>query len=169
MKLRPFFSIFFLSFCMTTLTYAAHPDTGPGCGLGKLAWGDYPNQQDVGPQTFMSTTNLTFGTQSFGVSSGTSGCTSSGEWFNNEKVGKFSEINFDNLAREIAQGEGEHLTSLAFLMGILPEDQPKFFNSVQKEYSNSLKSNHPTSRAVIYALYKTLDNPSLTAHLQIPK
>ena len=28
------------------LAMAANPDTGPGCGLGKLAWADYKNQKN---------------------------------------------------------------------------------------------------------------------------
>ncbi|MBA2485951.1 MAG: orotate phosphoribosyltransferase, partial [Nitrospira sp.] len=29
------------------LVMAANPDTGPGCGLGKLAWADYKNQKNI--------------------------------------------------------------------------------------------------------------------------
>ncbi len=28
------------------LAMAANPDTGPGCGLGKLAWADYTHQKE---------------------------------------------------------------------------------------------------------------------------
>src|SRR5437870_3130398 len=38
---------------------AAHPDTGPGCGLGKVAWQDYKHPEMIGPQLLMSTTNNT--------------------------------------------------------------------------------------------------------------
>ena len=43
------------------LSMAANPDTGPGCGLGKLAWGDYKGQKEIAPQVMMATTNGTFG------------------------------------------------------------------------------------------------------------
>ena len=42
------------------LAMAANPDTGPGCGLGKLAWADYKNQKNIAPQVMMATTNGTF-------------------------------------------------------------------------------------------------------------
>src|SRR2546426_3733255 len=58
---------------------AANPDTGPGCGLGKLAWADFHHQKNIGPQVLMATTNGTFGSQSFGISTGTSGCTNDGK------------------------------------------------------------------------------------------
>ncbi|MBH0197117.1 MAG: DUF3015 family protein, partial [Nitrospira sp.] len=39
------------------LAMAANPDTGPGCGLGKLAWQNYPSQKTKGAQVMMATTN----------------------------------------------------------------------------------------------------------------
>ncbi|MGI0015959.1 MAG: DUF3015 family protein, partial [Nitrososphaera sp.] len=56
---------------------AMNPDTGPGCGLGKLAWGDYKGQKQIAPQVMMSTTNQ-IGLQFFAISFGTSGCTNDG-------------------------------------------------------------------------------------------
>ena len=49
-----------------------NPDNGPGCGLGKLAWADFKRQKDIAPQVLMATTNGTFGSQTFGISFGTS-------------------------------------------------------------------------------------------------
>ncbi|MCS6897186.1 MAG: DUF3015 domain-containing protein, partial [Nitrospira sp.] len=42
---------------------AGTPDTGPGCGLGKLAWQNYPHAKTKGAQILMATTNGSFGTQ----------------------------------------------------------------------------------------------------------
>src|SRR5437660_11210298 len=75
---------------------AANPDNGPGCGLGKLAWGDYGHQKSIGPQVLMATTNGTFGSQTFGISSGTSGCTNDGMIFADQKVNMLASINFEN-------------------------------------------------------------------------
>ena len=68
------------------LAMAANPDTGPGCGLGKLAWSDYSHQKNIGPQVLMATTNGTFGSQTFGISSGTSGCTNDGKVMAEQKT-----------------------------------------------------------------------------------
>src|SRR5215471_20309278 len=56
------------------LAMAANPDTGPGCGLGKIMWGDYKGQKEIAPQVMMVTTNG-IGSNTFAISSGTSGCT----------------------------------------------------------------------------------------------
>src|ERR671918_3036428 len=101
---------------------AANPDTGPGCGLGKLAWGEYKHQKNIAPQVLMATTNGTFGSNTFGISSGTSGCTNDGTIMGQHKASVFAAANYDSLSQEMAQGGGEHLASLAELMGI-PQEQ----------------------------------------------
>ena len=82
-----------------------NPDTGPGCGLGKLAWQNYPHQKTIGVQVMEATTNGTFGSGTFGISSGTSGCTNDGQVWASEKANVFAAINFDNLAQDMAQGQ----------------------------------------------------------------
>src|SRR6266511_3602698 len=94
-------------FSATAALAAGNPDTGPGCGLGKLAWADFGKQKNIGPQVLMATTNGTFGSQTFGISTGTSGCTNDGKVWAEYKVTMFAEINFDNLSQEMAQGHGE--------------------------------------------------------------
>ncbi len=78
---------------------AGNPDTGPGCGLGKLAWQNYPHQKVIGIQTMEATTNGLMGNQTFGISSGTSGCTNDGKFWAQEKVNVFAALNFENLRK----------------------------------------------------------------------
>ena len=85
---------------------AGNPDNGPGCGLGKLAWMDYGGQKQIAPQVMMATTNGTFGSQTFGISSGTSGCTNDGVIIKNKHLNMASRA-FESLAEEMAQGRGE--------------------------------------------------------------
>jgi len=85
---------------------AGNPDNGPGCGLGKLAWMDYGSQKQIAPQVMMATTNGTFGSQTFGISSGTSGCTNDGVIMKNKHVNMASRT-LESLAEEMAQGRGE--------------------------------------------------------------
>src|SRR5437867_11379808 len=114
-------------FSATAALAAGNPDTGPGCGLGKLAWADFGHQKNIGPQVLMATTNGTFGSQTFGISTGTSGCTNDGKVWAEYKVTMFAEINFEKVSQEMAQGRGEHLASLATRMGVRVDQQPAFF------------------------------------------
>ena len=131
---------------------AANPDTGPGCGLGKLAWADYKNQKNIAPQVMMATTNGTFGSGTFGISSGTSGCTNDGQVMAEQKTNVFAHLNFDNLSQEMAQGQGEHLASLATLMGIPVEQHAAFFASTQERYTAMVEAGETSSVALVKAL-----------------
>ncbi len=134
------------------LALAANPDTGPGCGLGKLAWADYKNQKNIAPQVMMATTNGSFGSGTFGISSGTSGCTNDGQVMAAQKTNMFAHLNFDNLSQEMAQGKGEHLASLATLMGIPAEQHSAFFALTQERYTALVEAGEASSVALVKAL-----------------
>ena len=145
------------------LAMAANPDTGPGCGLGKLAWADYKNQKNIAPQVMMATTNGTFGSGTFGISSGTSGCTNDGQVMADQKTNMFAAMNFENLSQEMAQGKGEHLASLATLMGI-PADQHKaFFALTQERYTAMVEAGETSSVALVKALNDAVGKTSVVA------
>jgi Protein of unknown function (DUF3015) len=144
------------------LAMAANPDTGPGCGLGKLAWGDYKGQKEIAPQVMMVTTNGTFGSGTFGISSGTSGCTNDGKIMSEHKTTMFAQLNFENLSQEMAQGQGEHLASLATLMGVPAEQQPAFFAMTQERYTSLVKTGETSTVALIKAINDAIaTNPVL--------
>jgi hypothetical protein len=132
--------------------WAANPDTGPGCGLGHVIWQDYRNQKSIAPQVLQSTTNGTFGTQTFGITSGTSGCTNDGTIMSQYKVNVFAAANYDNLSQEMARGGGEHLASLAELMGVPQESRHEFFALAQSQYAHLVASGNSTPDAMIAIL-----------------
>jgi len=144
---------------------AANTDNGPGCGLGKLAWADYKHQKNIFPQAMMATTNGTFGSNTFGISFGTSGCTSDGKWMAEQKVTMFAEINFENLSQEMAQGHGEHLASLATLMGVPADQQPAFFALTQEQYTTLIQSGETAPVAMIKALNAAMAGHPVLAQL----
>jgi hypothetical protein len=142
--------------------WAANPDNGPGCGLGKLAWSDYGHQKSIAPQVMMATTNGTFGSQTFGISSGTSGCTNDGTIFAEHKVSVFAAANYDSLSQEMARGGGEHLASLAELMGVPEQNRSEFFALAQAQYATLVASGDPTPAAMVKTLQRGMENhPSL--------
>ena len=136
---------------MNGLVMAANPDTGPGCGLGKILWADYANQKSIAPQVLMVTTNGT-GMNTFAISSGTSGCSNDGKIMAEHKAVSFTAANFENLSQEMAQGQGEHLASLATLMGVQAEQQPSFFTMMQQRYTFLMKAGHASPMDMIQAI-----------------
>ncbi|TAJ27423.1 MAG: DUF3015 domain-containing protein, partial [Nitrospirae bacterium] len=139
-----------------SVALAANSDNGPGCGLGKLAWSDYKHQKNIAPQVMMATTNATFGSQTFGISSGTSGCTNDGTVMAEHKTTLFAELNFENLSQEMAQGRGEHLASLATLMGVPAEQQAEFFALTQEKYQTLVRSGEQQPVALLTALHEAM-------------
>ena len=134
------------------LAIAANPDTGPGCGLGKLAWGEYKGQKEILPQVLQTTTNGTFWSQTFGISFGTSGCTNDGKIMGEHKTTMFASLNFDALTAEMAQGQGEHLASLATLMGVPTERHAAFFAMTQERYTSLVQAGETSPVALVKSL-----------------
>ncbi|MDF0668698.1 MAG: DUF3015 domain-containing protein [Nitrospira sp.] len=134
---------------------AANPDTGPGCGLGKLAWEDYKGQKEILPQVLMVTTNGT-GMNTFAISSGTSGCTNDGKILGEHRTTVFASLNFDALTAEMAQGQGEHLASLATLMGVPAERHAAFFAMTQERYTSLVQAGEVSPVAFVKSLNEAI-------------
>jgi hypothetical protein len=156
-----------LPLCATGVWAAPNPDNGPGCGLGKLAWSDYSHQKSIAPQVMMATTNGTFGSQTFGISSGTSGCTNDGTIMAEHKLNIFAAANYDSLSQEMARGGGEHLASLAELMGIPDESRPEFFVLAQAQYVSLVQSGDTTPAALIQILQSGMETHPSFANLTL--
>ncbi len=129
-----------------------NPDTGPGCGLGKLLWSDFKRQKDIAPQVFMATTNGTFGSQTFGISTGSSGCTNDGKVWAEHKTELFVAVTFENLAGEMARGQGEHLTALATLLGVPADRREMFYTLAQVRYRELMGRGEASPTALLKAL-----------------
>lgn len=92
-----------------------------GCGLGSMAW---RGQSGIGPQVLAATTNTSFGTQTFGITFGTSGCDPNGRVTGGtgRMMLAFLENNMEQYALDAAAGHGETIETMA---GILNMDSEK--------------------------------------------
>lgn len=110
-----------------------------GCGLGTILWG--PRMQNAAaPQILAATTNGTLGTQTFGISSGTSECRQPDRIVSTERLMEFTVANMDSLARDIAAGQGESLDTLAELMEVPADRRAAFYANLQGNFSNIFAS-----------------------------
>ncbi|MBM4138371.1 MAG: DUF3015 domain-containing protein [Nitrospira sp.] len=130
---------------------AGTPDTGPGCGLGKLVFQNHLNSKTKGAQVVMATLNG-IGGQTFAISTGTSGCTDDGRIWAEQKTTMFAELNSDALAQEMAQGHGEHLASIATLLGVPPQHHAAFFGMAQSQYTSLAQAGNLSAGAMVKAL-----------------
>jgi hypothetical protein len=122
----------------------AGPNVG-GCGLGsKLMAGN----QGIAPQVLAVTTNGTSGNQTFGITTGTLGCTQDGVVRTNWKVAKFIDSNMNKLARDMSVGDGESLDSLASLLGMTEGEKSAFAQVAQKNFGRIFPSTAVTTSEV---------------------
>jgi len=114
---------------MSTGAYASVNEQ-TGCGLGSQIIKDDSSAVLLALQ---ATTNGTSGNQTFGVTSGTSGCKKV-KFVMNEQAEEFVASNMDQLAKEIAMGHGESVDTLAELLKV--EDKASFASALQANYNS---------------------------------
>lgn len=130
---------------------AKNPDTGPGCGVGTMLWKDFKHQKNIAPQVLMATTNGMF-SNTIGITFGISDCTNDGKVWAEHKVQQFAALNYENLSQEMAQGHGEHVASLATLMGVPHEHKDAFFALTQEKYLSLVKLGDDAPAAMVKTL-----------------
>ena len=86
-------------------------------------------------QILAATTNGSLGTQTFGISSGTSECTQPTKFASNEELNIFVAENMDNLALDISMGQGEYVDTLAGLMEVPEQHRDAFSQMLQDNFS----------------------------------
>lgn len=121
-----------------------------GCGLGSQVIKDDSSAVMLALQ---ATTNGTSFNQSFGITSGTSGCKKA-KFVMNERAAEFVASNMDQLSREIAIGQGESVSTLAELLNV--ENKAEFASALQANY-NAIYTSEKADMATV------LDNVSTIA------
>jgi hypothetical protein len=124
-----------LTLCAPAALAAGRAKSNVGCGLGAMLWGDKADDSLLF-QLFMGTTNNTFYSQTFGMTSGTSECTRPDSLVLNERGREFILANLDNLARDIASGSGETVSTLAELMKVPATDRTDFYRNLQAHFAD---------------------------------
>jgi len=120
-----------LSFMTIGLAYADSPKDNCGCGWGTML---FEGKSGLVFQVLAATTNGTFGNQTFGITSGTAQCEKAPSFASNEPLNRFVADNMDNLARDIAMGQGEYLDTLAALMEVPMDARDEFSVTLQGHF-----------------------------------
>lgn len=144
-----------IAFSAPTLALAVggnHPMAG--CGLGYVLFGHNDNSRVM--QVLAATTNGTSGNQTFGVTSGTSGCTEDGAVKFVKEAEVFAEVNLDTLRREMAIGQGEYVESFAVLLGASHEEIPAMVKLFQSNYTELFPTPETSSAEMLSALSKII-------------
>jgi hypothetical protein len=112
-----------------TLSFAANKEN-TGCGLGYMIM--------QGNDGLL-----------FQISSGTLECEKPGRFASKEQLNKYVAENMDNLANDIAKGQGEYLNTLAVLMEVPEDSRAEFYVKLQSNFSRIYPSTNVTSVDVL--------------------
>jgi hypothetical protein len=124
---------FIASLALSSMAFAS-VNSQTGCGLGSQIIKDDSSAVMLALQ---ATTNGTSGNQTFGITSGTSGCQKT-KLVMNERASEFVASNMDTLAKEIAIGQGESIDTLAELLDV--KDKEKFAMELHDNYTKIYSS-----------------------------
>lgn len=138
-------------------------DGASGCGWGALL---FDGNNGLASHVFGVTTNNTFGNNTFGMSSGTNGCTVHNS-IRYQGARFVVGGNMDRLASDISRGEGEVLTALAVVLEIKEYDRPLFYKLMQKNFEKIYPDESVTSDDVMAALVGLIQNDNTLTKYQI--
>lgn len=131
-----------------------------GCGLGYLLLSNQDN--DKVKQVLGSTTNGTFGSQTFGISSGTSGCTEDGAVKLARATEVYAEVNYASLRQDMAAGQGEYVNAFASLLGATDANRGQMVSFLKAEYQSLFPTSETSSTEMLNTLaLKLASHPEL--------
>lgn len=146
---------------MAFATSAWAANEGPGCGLGTQL---FKGQSGLIPMTLAATTNGISGNQTFGMTSGTSGCKTDSVIRNDKEQEAFVAANLGTLNQEMAQGQGQHVTALASLLGCPTAMHADFARMSQDSYATVFAQSDVQAGAVLASLKDELGrHPALAS------
>ena len=122
-----------------------------GAGLGTMIFKD---QDGLLSEVCAATTNGLYGTQTFAITSGTLGAEKPSSLVGNEKASEFIAANMDQLACDIAMGEGESVNALAELLNV--KDTQTFAANLHTHFDEIYTSESVTSAEVVQRIAKVM-------------
>lgn len=132
-----------------------------GCGLGSLII----SRNSKLFQLFAVTTNGSFGSQTLGITSGTSNCSASGLVQNEQEIRYFAEVNQADLTKEMAQGGGEKLYTLAALYGCDSQEKISFAKMTQSSFAKINSKENITSEELVNNINSSLKQNAICQSL----
>lgn len=120
-----------------------------------MALGD--NEATVISQLAATFLNGICGNQTFGITSGTLECEPASSFAGNQKVKEFIGDNMDQLAMDIAIGQGQSLNALADLMNVPSSNRSDLYAKMQMNFDAIFTTHDVTSEDVAKNLDKVVN------------
>ena len=123
---------------------------GPGCGWGNML---LEGKSGLPVHLVATLVNGTSGNATFGMTTGTNGCSVNGKLSYSGKSLVMAPGMMDEIAANAAVGEGDALTALAVVLGIQPEDRAAFAKLAQQNFSTLFPGADVTSGDFVSVLF----------------
>ena len=124
---------------------------GPDCGWGNLL---FDGQSGIGPHFIASITNGTSGNNTFGMTTGTNGCSTSGTLtyggasMISSIMGEFSE--------DVARGEGDAMDTVAVVYGVEKQDRETFAKVMHENFAVIFPTEDVTSDEMMSSIEEVM-------------
>ena len=141
------------SLCLAAVSAFAAPRENVGVGVGTMI---FEGHDGLVSQTAAATTNGIFCNGLFAITSGTLGADKPDEFWAHEQMNIFIAGNMDNVAKDIAMGEGEAVDTIANILKV--EDQEAFKVELQQNFTEIYSSNEVTYKDVVASIMDIAKN-----------
>ena len=138
-----------LSASQVAMAGAAGGDAG--CGWGNAL---FKGQSGTANHVLAGTTNATFGNNTFGMTTGTNGCTTSGTLGYGGKSAVSAIMN--EFSEDVARGEGDALSTVAVLYGVEPADRGTFAQVMHKNFAVIFPNEDVTADEMIASIEEVM-------------
>ena len=140
---------------LSTISSAAFADAagGNGCGWGQIL---FDGQSGPASHVLGLTTNSSTGNNTFGVTTGTNGCTSSGTITYGGKSMVAVGNHMDEFSEDVARGDGEVLTAVAVTLGVAPEDRAHFKETMHVNFGTLFPTQDVSQEEVLANMWQVL-------------
>ena len=140
----------------SSTTYSSDLRDNCGCGLGTLI---FEGKDTLIIQIFAATFNTP--SQVFGISSGTLGCEQPIQVARKKRLELFVSHNMDNLAKDVANGYGEYLETVAKLLNVAETDKRRWYTKLKNNFNSIFQTADTTNAhgdivSKIVAAYQTI-------------
>ena len=133
---------------------------GPNCGWGNML---FEGQSGLPSHIVASTTNGTSGNNTFGMTSGTNGCSADGTLSYGGKEMLNVRAIMDEFSEDVARGDGEALTAVAVSMGISETDRPVFKQAMHNNFDTLFPSSDVDAEAVVANMFVIMQSDARLA------
>jgi len=137
---------------LPSLAFAEAPG-GPNCGWGNML---FKGNAGLGPHLGASLTNGTSGNATFGMSSGTNGCSPDGT-LTYGGISLLAQV-MDEFSEDVARGEGDALNAVALTLGIEVQDRAAFSRLTRDNFSTLFPNESVTAEEVMTSIHQLMKN-----------